>query len=138
MDTLKQRWQVLPAGQTQHKSPFSFAKAVIAEEGILQGLWRPALFTNIAACSFAVGARLGFYPAIRDAICERDPRTNEVVKHPAKLFASGLAAGSLGYLCASPFFFVKTMLQAEAGTVVGGRYTTGSRVGHRPSYKNGR
>lgn len=33
MDTLKQRWQVLPAGQTVHKSAFALAKTIIAEEG---------------------------------------------------------------------------------------------------------
>jgi len=138
LDTLKQRWQILPAGQKEYRSSYYLAKSICNQEGFINGLWRPALLTNIAACSFGVGARLGFYPTIRDAICDRDQITNEVVKHPAKLFASGLVAGSVGYLCASPFFYVKTMIQTEAGKVgKDGKYITGSRAGHRPSYKNG-
>lgn len=127
----------MPAGQTVHKSAFALAKTIIAEEGLIRGLWKPALFTNIAACSFGVGARLGFYPSIRDALCERDS-DGKVVKHPVRLFGSGLAAGSAGYLCASPFFYAKTMIQAEAGKVgTDGKYMTGSRTGHKPSFKNG-
>jgi hypothetical protein len=53
------------------------------------------------------------------------------------MFLSGMCAGSIGYLAANPLFLVKTQIQAEAGRVVDGVYTTGLRVGHPPTYRNG-
>jgi hypothetical protein len=136
LDTLKARWQVMPTGQLEVASTTALARLVVREEGFVRGLWAPALGTNMLACSLAVGARLGFYPHIRDALCGRTD-TGAVVKQPARMFASGLMAGAVGYLVANPLFLVTKRIQAGTGRVENGVVATGARKGMPPGERYG-
>lgn len=136
LDTLKARWQVLPTGQPGPSSTSSLAKLIISEEGFVRGLWGPALGTNMLACSLAVGARLGFYPHIRDILCGRTD-TGAVEKQPLRMFASGLVAGAAGYLVANPLFLVTKRIQAGTGRVENGVVVTGARKGMAPGERYG-
>ena len=136
LDTLKARWQVLPQGQLAVPSTSALAKLVVREEGFVRGLWAPALGTNMLACSLAVGARLGFYPHIRDALCGRDA-AGAVDKQAHRMFASGLMAGAVGYLVANPLFLVTKRIQAATGRVDNGVVVTGARKGMAPAERSG-
>lgn len=138
LDTLKARWQVVPtAGQAGGpRSTSALARIIVREEGFVRGLWAPALGTNMLACSLAVGARLGFYPFIRDALCGRTD-TGAVQKQPTRMFASGLIAGAAGYLVANPLFLVTKRIQAGTGRVESGVLVTGARKGMAPDERYG-
>ena len=98
LDTLKARWQTLsPVQQRDTPTPVALARLVSKEEGIARGLWAPALGTNMLACALAVGARLGLYPHIRDALCTVDEQGRRQ-KQAHRMWASGLLAGSVGYV----------------------------------------
>jgi hypothetical protein len=136
LDTLKARWQVLQHGQVEIPSTSALARLVVQEEGLVRGLWAPALGTNMLACSLAVGARLGFYPHIRDALCGRDA-DGAVDKQAHRMFASGLMAGAVGYLVANPLFLVTKRIQASTGRVDNGVVVTGARKGLPPAERSG-
>lgn len=111
LDCVKQRWQVTVQGNASVQSTrpngiLSFARGIVVHEGLWAGLWRPGLLANASACSVSVGARIGLYPTIRDALAGN----GQISK-----FASGLLGGMVGYLCAAPFFFASRVAQAEAG-----------------------
>lgn len=130
VDTLKCRWQVSQTGQ---QSLFEFARGIAVKEGVWTGLWRVGLPPNMLAMGCAIGCRNGFYPILRDSLgaMQGDGKVG-----PTGMFASGLMAGMLGYLIASPLLQVKTQMQAEAGLVgADGRYETGARTGLPPSYR---
>ena len=132
LDTVRIRWQVSQKAYTE-KSVRSFGARVIAEEGLVTGLWLPAIGTNAAFCSIAVGIRLGLYPTIRDTICASIDS-----KSPGVMFASGLVSGACAYFCGSPLYMMKNRLQSEAGLKsADGIYLTGVRNGKAPSYRNG-
>ena len=138
LDTLKARWQVVPTpGQAGGpRSTSALARIIVREEGFVRGLWAPALGTNMLACSLGVGARLGFYPFIRDALCGRTD-TGAVQKQPTRMFASGLIAGAAGYFLANPLFLVTKRIQAGTGRVERGVLVTGARKGMAPDERYG-
>jgi hypothetical protein len=132
LDTLRIRWQVTSRAE-RGASVASFFARIVAHEGILTGLWFPAIWTNAALCSITVGIRLGCYPIIRDRITEATGS-----KGPAVMFGSGLISGACGYFCGNPLYMMKNRLQSEAGALSSdGIYLTGARKGLAPSYRNG-
>ena len=64
--------------------------------------------------------------------------TQTTEKSVDKMIIAGFVSGALGYLFCSPFYQVKTQMQAEAGLICKekGVFLTGRRVGHQPTYKN--
>ena len=124
LDCLKARWQVSPAA-----SMWSLASKIVAEEGIVRGLWSPALALNCIACTCSMGFRVGLYPVIRDSLPGE--------KTAAQMLAAGSLSGCCGYFLASPLFMVKTQIQAEAGRVAGGLLVSGAKAGAKPSYRSG-
>lgn len=142
VDTLKCRWQVSSSGP--QRSLVGFARAIVTDEGIWRGLWRPGLGPNTLAMGCAIGCRNGFYPTVRDSLGWAQGAVFSSAQAPAEkvgptgMFVAGLLAGMCGYLIASPLLQVKTQMQAEAGRVGDdGRYETGLRAGERPSYRGG-
>ncbi|CAJ1346870.1 unnamed protein product [Effrenium voratum] len=138
MDTLKCRWQV--AGkpwQGQHLT--DFARALLREEGISAGLWRPGFLANVMSMAWCVGMRNGLYPTFRDGIGKLYTIAGgEPGKAgPSSMFCAGLLSGCSGYLVASPLLQVKTQMQAEAGKLgLDGLYASGLHVGLAPTYSS--
>lgn len=129
LDCLKQRWQVEPPASGA--GLLSFSKKIIDTEGLIGGLWRPGLLSNMCACTISVGTRLGLYPMLRDAL--RPPDSSRQ-SSPLMMMASGLAGGALGYIMSAPFFAASRIAQAEVGLVgADGVYTTGALAGQKPT-----
>ena len=84
LDTLRIRWQVTRRVETGN-SIIAFARNIVTKEGVLAGLWLPAIQTNALLCSITVGVRLGLYPSIRDSMAELTGSKSSKV-----MFASGL------------------------------------------------
>ena len=126
LDCLKQRWQVAPSGS--HASLLHFARAVVASDGLVGGLWMPGIASNMIACTISVGTRLGLYPLLRDGIPKRTG---------AGMFASGLLGGALGYIVGAPFFSATRIMQAEVGSLTpdGTKYATGALTGSAPTVR---
>ena len=154
LDVLKARWQVMPAGGAGGNGAggglLAVTRTIVAREGLWNGLWRHALLTNMAACTCSVGFRIGTYPLIRDSLQQRrNAWAGEddgdgggggaaAAKDGGVMWLSGLLSGCAGYFLGSPLFLAKTRLQAEAGLVgPDGRYATGARAGHAPSFGQG-
>lgn len=136
-DTLRCRWQVLSAADSQPL--LRIARSIIAQEGLWAGLWRPGLPPNIVAMGVAVGGRNGFYPSVRDGLgwCESLVRGRDDGKKVGAtgMFVGGLLSGMLSYFVASPLLQVKTQMQAEAGQVgPQGLYLSGAKTGQAPTY----
>lgn len=108
LDCLKQRWQIAPT--QSHAGLLSFTRGILRQEG-LAGLWLPGLTTNVIACTYSVGVRLGLYPILRDSL---SPDAGSRSK--TSMFISGLAGGALGYTLSAPFFAASRVAQAETGT----------------------
>lgn len=138
LDCLRVRWQLLPRAAPAPGGLLGYARLVVAQEGLLRGLWRPGLGANLLAVFNCTGIRVGIYPTVRDTLlaatgssgAERDGGT---------MAAAGLLSGALSFFVAAPFFQAKTRLQAEAGRVdaASGLLATGARAGSRPAYPRG-
>jgi len=132
LDTLRCRWQV--SGATQ-PNLVRFVGAVIRDEGLWAGLWRPGLPPNVVAMAMAIGGRNGFYPTMRDGMGTVLGSKEKV--GPRGMFVAGLLAGMTGYLLASPLLQIKTQMQVEAGKIgASGVYETGVRAGLAPTYSS--
>lgn len=93
LDCLKNRYQVADA-----PGVVAFGRRIVRRDGgLVRALWLPGLATNCAACTISVGARLGLYPALRDA-CPGERRSG------VAMLGSGLAGGACGYAVAAPLF----------------------------------
>ena len=125
LDCLKQRWQVEPGA----RSLSTFSQEIVQREGLVQGLWKPGIASNMCACTISVGTRLGLYPVLRDAVTPAGQ-----ARSGFGMFVSGLLGGALGYVAAAPFFMVSRIAQAEAGIVgADGLYATGAKKGKMPT-----
>ena len=123
LDCLKQRWQVEPRGPTLA----SFTRKIVITEGLVTGLWKPGIASNVCACTISVGTRLGLYPKLRDSVAQQQ-------RSGISMFLSGLAGGALGYIVAAPFFMASRVAQAEVGILSSdGIYVSGVRKGLPPT-----
>ena len=113
LDTAKQRFQStrLSASSTASSSLALSMRAILREEGLWAGLWRPGLVSNCCACAISVGCRLGSYPSLRDVLSGGEGKSAWAST------AAGLLGGAWGYFCCAPFTQATRITQAEAGVV---------------------
>ena len=169
LDCLRVRWQVTataatsasasasaPASTASSSTPpassglAAFGRTIVAEEGLLRGLWLPGIVPNAVACALARGVGLGCYPSVRDALVDlrssrsssdrKDDRTDDSTrtsKDALTMFTAGLISGGVGYGLTNPLWLLKTRVQAGAGRVgPDGLLATGSRAGSKPVFRS--
>ena len=112
LDCLRIRWQV--ASNMGHRTPFTFARDIVAKEGVLRGLCLPGQPYNSFAVALSQGLRLGLYPSVRDRLLSmRSTDGKAAVMQPETLLA-GFLSGSLAYFLSAPLWLLKTRAQAAA------------------------
>ena len=132
LDCLRVRWQVLSKAQSGGHTIVSFAKEIVAREGLIRGLWAPGLGANVMAIGMSTGLRLGLYPVVRDHLVVSAGHAD---RSPRVMFAAGLGVGAVSYWLATPLWCAKTRLQGEAGIVnAEGVLSTGARAGKHRLY----
>jgi hypothetical protein len=66
LDCLRIRWQVRTP---QHGEEFlAFGRAIVRDEGLVSGLWRPGLGANMLAIGVSASIGYGLYPIFRDQV----------------------------------------------------------------------
>lgn len=82
---------------------------MLKSEGLLRGLWLPGVGCNAVAAAICRGIGTGTYPAVRDWIVGPGGARTE---QAAQMFIAGLGAGAVGYGVSTPFWVMKSRLQA--------------------------
>ncbi|KAL3909026.1 MAG: hypothetical protein SGILL_008256, partial [Bacillariaceae sp.] len=101
---------------------------IVREEGVVRGLMTPGLSASLTRSCIYGGYRVGLYSTIRDnLLCLSDQAV-------AVRLASGMVTGGVGAMLTCPLDVVRTRMQAEAGRIHNGIYTTGLRKGHPVRY----
>jgi hypothetical protein len=112
------------------------ARRVVAEDGLVRGLWLPGLAASIMRDVVNGGIRMGCYPAAVRTLHQAVPwgaASGQSTPNFGTRVLAGLLTGFTGAILANPTDVVKVRLQAEAGTIAGGVYTTGLYRGQAPS-----
>lgn len=124
------------ASQRLYSGVLHCARRVVAEDGLLRGLCLPGLAASILRDVANGGIRMGCYPAAVRQLHQVVP-WGAPSGQPGPVFGTrvlaGLLTGFAGAVLANPTDVVKVRLQAEAGTVEAGVYTTGLYRGQAPS-----
>eukprot|EP00588_Corethron_pennatum_P022830 CAMPEP_0194312824 /NCGR_PEP_ID=MMETSP0171-20130528/9759_1 /TAXON_ID=218684 /ORGANISM="Corethron pennatum, Strain L29A3" /LENGTH=317 /DNA_ID=CAMNT_0039067521 /DNA_START=53 /DNA_END=1002 /DNA_ORIENTATION=- len=118
LDCLRVRWQVAPA-----KEGFlRYGEAIIRNEGVLEGLWRPGLGANVTGMCLSAAIRFGSYETVRDYLMAASASENSSFSKNARddkqwshILGSGLICGATGYWLTAPFHSLKTRQQANMG-----------------------
>jgi hypothetical protein len=80
LDCLKVRWQLLPAATASETSLISFGYNIVRTEGLVTGLWRPAVGVNAAGMGLSSGIRFACYEPFRNSLVgpegEKDYRSH--------------------------------------------------------------
>jgi len=119
-----------------YKGTLHCARKVAVEDGVIRGLWVPGLTASILRDIVNGGIRMGGYAGCLRALHEQVPwgqRSGATTPAFGTRVLAGLLTGFTGAILANPTDVVKVRLQAEAGTVVNGIYSTGLYQGQRPS-----
>jgi hypothetical protein len=102
---------------------------IIKEDGLVRGLLLPGLSASLTRSMVYGAYRVGLYATARDMLAPKDgPPTL------AHRMASGMLTGGIGAMLTCPLDVVRTRMQADAGTIVNGRYITGLRKGKPVRY----
>ena len=99
-------------------------KQIAAEEGVIRGLVTPGLSASLTRSMFYGAYRVGLYSTARDWLSSNQEKPG--LQHR---IASGMFTGGLGSMLTCPLDVVRTRMQADAGLVRNGKYTTGLRKG---------
>mmetsp|Transcript_4475 Transcript_4475/g.12440 ORF Transcript_4475/g.12440 Transcript_4475/m.12440 type:complete len:369 (-) Transcript_4475:63-1169(-) len=133
LDCLRVRWQVASKSDpATSRGIFRFGMDIVKSEGVIKGLWRPGLTSNITAMCLSNAARFGAYENVRDALVSLSAggELRSEKKSAMHMLTAGVICGAVGYAWITPFVLVKTMIQAEKGVMgPNGVYLTGSRAG---------
>ena len=117
LDCLRVRWQTL--SQTPKHQEFSsrgmlyFTRHIIQNEGFVNGLCRPGLFTSMVSSGISSSLRFGFYENIRDTIC---PSREE--KNAIHMFVAGFSCGALAFFLTTPLQILKIKIQADTNNAL--------------------
>lgn len=111
LDCLKVRWQLLPAATASETSLLSFGYNIVRTEGLVTGLWRPAVGVNAAGMGLSSGIRFACYEPFRNSLV--GPEGEKEYHH---MVLAGLVCGGVGYAVTTPFHLLKTTIQAELGS----------------------
>ena len=106
----------------------SFGRNIIKTEGLWKGLWSPGILAHSIGSGGGAVGRIGIYPFVRDGLM-KSVGAKEGEKPYSAMIAAGFITGGSAYLFMAPVYQVKTMAQAEAGMLVDGKFTTGTRIG---------
>jgi hypothetical protein len=122
LDCLRVRWQTIPASSNvSSEGILYFARNIVQNEGIINGLWRPGVTANALGMGSSAALRFGFYESVRDALQELSVNDGKSTvgeeKKGIHMLLAGLSCGAGAYLVTSPFHLMKTMLQAEKNVV---------------------
>lgn len=134
LDTLRIRWQVAPHhGSARAGGLVSHAREIVRTEGLVRGLWTPGLGANMMSFFVCGGLRQGLYPYFRDLVVVASGAED---KGATSMMLGGFGAGAIAFWCCTPFFQLKTLMQAEAGQIdrQSGRLTTGAAKGSVPRF----
>jgi hypothetical protein len=136
LDCLRVRWQVhVPS---KGDSIWAFGRDIVRNEGLVNGLWKPGVATNASAIALSAAVGYGFYPVIRDQVCNgcefiADDTLATLIsifetmqidlhlrhegmdreKHETAMLLSGFLVGGASYWVVTPLFQMKTRLQAQ-------------------------
>ena len=115
-----------------HKpTPTTVMKQIIKEDGLLRGLLTPGLSASLTRSMVYGAYRVGLYATARDYLTPANGQPT--LQHR---MASGMFTGGIGAMLTCPLDVVRTRMQADAGTIVNGQYTTGLRKGLPVRYTN--
>jgi hypothetical protein len=102
---------------------------IAREDGVVRGLVTPGLSASLARSMTYGGYRVGLYPAFRSWVSgDREPNLKDRM-------ISGTLTGAIGSAISCPLDCVRTRMQADAGLVRDGVYTTGLRRGEPVRYR---
>lgn len=99
-------------------------KQIASEEGIVRGLLTPGISASLTRSMLYGAYRVGLYSKTRDWMSSSSQ--TPTLQHR---MASGMVTGGLGSMLSCPLDVVRTRLQADAGLIHNGIYTTGLRTG---------
>lgn len=106
---------------------------IIQEEGLIRGLLTPGLSASLTRSMVYGAYRVGLYSSTRDWLSSGNANN---VGEPLLVhrIISGMFTGALGAMLTCPLDVVRTRMQADAGIVKNGLYTTGLRKGQHVRY----
>ena len=111
----------------------SMMKQIIREDGLVRGLLTPGLSASLTRSMVYGAYRVGLYSTARDILGSSSDGKQPTLKHR---MISGMGTGAIGAMLTCPLDVVRTRMQADAGTIVNGKYTTGLRKGHVVRYNS--
>ena len=105
-------------------------RQIVREDGLARGLLLPGLSASLVRSFVSGGGRIGLYPTVRNWVSSgaREPTLRDRM-------ISGTLTGGIGSAASCPLDCVRTRLQADAGRLVNGLYTTGLRRGQPQRYR---
>lgn len=109
-----------------------FSGELVRQEGLLGGLVRPALGTQVVLAFVTMGTKWGCYPMVRDSLSAFHGKE----KSANTMFLAGFLSGAMAYAITTPLYGIKNRLIGDAGLVVDGKLVTGARAGQPKHYRN--
>ena len=112
---------------------------IIQEEGLVRGLLTPGLSASLTRSMLYGAYRVGLYATTRDWLAKSnsnhgDRNHNDGAPHIQHRILSGMMTGGLGAMLTCPLDAIRTRMQADAGVIRDGLYTTGLRKGKPVRY----
>jgi len=80
-----------------------FGKRIIAEEGLINGLWKPGCLGHMLGIGVGAIGRIGMYPTVRD-IMLKSYGCKEGEKPKIIMVSAGFLSGACGYAMCCPIF----------------------------------
>jgi dicarboxylate transporter 10 len=119
-----------PGGEKLYGTLGGCVRRIVAEEGAA-ALWTTGLTASMIREAFYSSTRMGLYPHVKRTLGVRDDSL-------AGKITAGAVTGSIGSVISNPIDVVKVRIMAEAGSLgADGRYASGLRAGHLPTWPGG-